>query len=206
MITFFRRSGAILVLLAATGRMAILSLGLIIWLLLGTEFAPIQRLICKHDLTTSCVIQEAEAKAAKAIAEADRHVATARAEQEAIRAELAELERRKAELQELHDRLNKIERKASDYAVFHKDRGGRFEVTTGHGYTSLLKANQLSEAWCYLTVGRGNDIRTVFLARYTRIRGLKEDSVPASVMQETGLDEATLASHRARCHWPEGVS
>lgn len=173
-------------LLAATGLMATLAVRLIIWLLLGTEFAPIQRLICKHNLTTSCVIQEAEARAAKAIAHAHRQVAAARAEQDAIRADLAELEQRKAELQELHDRLNQIERKASDYAVFHKDRGGRYEVTTGHGYTSLLKANQLSEAWCYLIVGRGNDIRTVFLARNTPIRGLKDESVPASGCRKPG--------------------
>jgi hypothetical protein len=215
MFTFFRRSGTILVLLAATGLMALLSLGLIIWLLLGTEFAPIQRLICTHNLTTSCVIQEAEAKAAKAIAEADvmvqnarKEVATMEAEIAARQADLENLEREKAALREIRDRLERIENASESYVIFTEDRGGVYPVITGWRYASLLEPNRLTAGWCYFDVKLHNssDKRTIYLTKFDDSHDLIPEPVSDATLTELGLSSIGLESLRARCVWPEGVS
>ncbi|WP_238365450.1 hypothetical protein [Mesobacterium pallidum] len=214
---FVQRGLNFLLLSLGLTLMATLSLALIIWMLLGTEVPAIERIACTYNLTTSCVIAKAEAEAERsrdaaadrvrrAQAEAARIRAEAEARVQAKEAELAKLERRKAELQALHERLARIERRASDYAVFHKNKTGRYEVVTGHGYDSLLHDNRLVEAWCYMVLGRGNDLRTIYLARYSKIRGLKEESIPETVLREPGIDREVIAAHRARCIWPEGLS
>jgi uncharacterized protein YhaN len=195
--------------------MAILSLGLIIWLLLGTEFAPLQKLICDHDLTATCLIEEAEAKAAKAIAEADVMVQNARKEVAAMEAEIAarqadleNLEREKAALREIRDRLERIENASESYVIFTEDHGGVYPVITGWRYASLLEPNRLTAGWCYFDVKLHNssDKRTIYLAKFDSSHDLKPDPVSQETLTELGLSPGGLDSLRARCVWPEGVS
>lgn len=207
MLTFFRRTLSLALLTAGLSLMTALSLGLILWMLLGSDVPVFQRGLCALNLTTECVIKDAEARAKAAQDEADRIVAAAQAKIQAKEAELAALETERAALQALRNRLEKIEHAASNYSIFHHHRRGRYTVVTGHGYKSLLEPNQLNDAWCYIDIGdtSGNARRTIYIARYSKRRGVYSETVPQKVLDELGIDPEALAGFLARCSWPEGA-
>ncbi|MEM8615848.1 MAG: hypothetical protein AAGF20_02830 [Pseudomonadota bacterium] len=204
MTELIRRTIGATLLLCGLFLMILLALALIGWLLLGTDVPAIERFVCEHDLTTECVLAKAEARADDARAEADAWAAEVAAREH----ELAELERRRDELLELPRRLEDIENKTENYVLFAHDNGGRYQVTSGWQYASMLQPGKLDKGWCYFEVAGANssDRRTIFIAEFGKRLRVQRQPIPDATLQEFGLTQDGLVDLIGRCRWPEGVS
>lgn len=138
----FQRSLSFVLLVTGSALMLLLSLTLMFWLLIGTEFAPLERWLYEMEISSDCAIQNAEMPAEEARARAQQMIEAVAAKE----AELADLETKCAELQQLYDRLERIEITAREYAILHKAVHRGYEVVTEHGHTSLLNGAGAKEA------------------------------------------------------------
>ncbi len=197
--TYLQRGLSFVLLLAGLGLMLLLSLALIFWLLIGTDFAPLEQWLCEQNITTECVVKNAQAKvdAAQASAQAAFEAVAAK------EAELADLETQRAELQGLHDRFEQIELRASSYSIFHEAWYRGYKIQTGHGYGSLLESEVARDAWCYTTFGPGNDQNIVYLARFQRNEGITNEAFPEALLAEQRLSPQDVDAMRSKCIWPE---
>ncbi len=121
----------------------------------------------------------------------------------ALEAEKAQLETARRGYEERLRTLEAIEARVSQFTLFTRKPWRDLQVTSGVNYTSFVKEQAWSNAYCYVTVrtSRGLPLH-IELASQKRGAALEISTPEPAVLEAAGFTQGDIADARSLCEFP----
>lgn len=117
--------------------------------------------------------------------------------------EKSSLEVTRASLDQRLKTLEEIESRVTSFTLFTSKPWRDVEVTTGVAYSSFVKAQEWTRAWCYVRLASKSGLPLqITLADQKSGSSVEEATQSDHVLRESGLSAADLQEARALCVFP----
>lgn len=178
------RTASCALLITGIGLTTVIAGALIITSLVGPK-PVIDAVSCQLGFSQTCLLQELRQEKKK----------------------LRKLQGRTAELEALYKRLSKLDHASSSYAVFYHDKKGKFTVSTGVKYVSLVKPGTLTSGWCYIRLSSSGSLdQNLHIANMDSKLKVTKNTFSAKRLSKIRLTQKDVSQALSRCKWPEGAS